>query len=802
MKKWIVESVRAAARTHEVCLPFIAVAAVSAGTLMAQGPSACSAVPANARRALHGVVTDTMGAAVPKAQVTLRCGSLAETVVTDAAGSYTASVPAGSYALTVESPNFETISRTVDVQDQAAGTVTNLRLPVAGDRNSVTVTAGNMYATPISSGGSKLDMPLNELPQSVTVVNRELMNSQGVVKLDDALKNVAGVMPGGYYDNYDFYRIRGFDGSYNTFIDGLRSGNGLGEETWGVESVEVIKGPSSALYGQAPLGGLINLVTRKPIPDRFAHIQMTGGTFNFLDPAVDLGGSLTPNRKLYGRVAAIYHSADTFVDYTYRHRYYVAPSLTWKPRNGTQLTLLGRVQRDNLRVAMPLPAVGTVLPNPNGPIPVNVFTGELDANSNKMSQANQGFGVQFQHVMSENFTLRENARVTWYQQDWNRLYYPSYLGADNRTLYRYPLSWHENFGAQQSDTSIQGKGTLFGMEHNVLLGVDFFRKPSDAKGYSIDFADPTQYEGLDLYKPVYGQSPVRPLQLYTASNTALQYTGVYLQDHIRLPHDITITGGARNDWAKNVSKGSPNQNALGLSPRLGVTWQAIQPVTLYASFGKSFMPQSGFVFDGSLSGRFVSPERGQQWEGGAKTSFLNGKLLGNVALFQLERRNVATSDPAHPNFYLVTGTQRSRGVELEATVHPIAGFNLSSSYAFVNAMVTNDNTLPAGTPTVNAPRHLFNLWGTYEVPRGRARGLLIGFGGRRYTSQSGDLAHSFDIPGYGLMDASAGYTHGHAQWRVNAYNLANTRYFRGSYSNVYVNPGEPRTVRATMSWNF
>ena len=795
-------STRAAARARRhVCLPLM-LAAISAGTLAAQSLESCSAVPGNATRTLHGVVTDTMGAAVPMAQVTLVCGTLRQTATTDATGGYTLRTPAGSYALTVDAPNFDSVSRTIDVQDAVAGTLTNLQMQVGKVRTSVTVSAGNEYATPVSSGGSKLDLPLNELPQSVTVVNRELLNAQGAVKLDDALKNVAGVMPGGYYDNYDYYRIRGFDGSFNTFIDGLRSGNGLGEETWGMESVEVIKGPSSALYGQAPLGGLINLVTRKPVPDRFAHVQMTGGTFNFLDPAVDFGGSLTSSRKLYGRVAAIYHSADTFIDYTYRHRYYVAPSLTWKPRNGTQLTLLGRFQRDNARVGMPLPALGTVLPNLNGPIPISVFIGELSANDNKIAQDNRGFGVQFSHAMTDNFTLRENARFTSYQQDWNRLYYPSSLGADNRTLYRYPLSWHEKFGAHESDTTIQGKGRLLGMEHNAILGLDFFRKPSDAKGYSIDFSDATQYEGLDLYKPVYGRYPVRPLQLYTASNTALQYTGAYFQDHIRLPYRLTLTGGARTDWAKNISKGSPNQNDLGISPRLGLTWQALQPVTLYASFGKSFMPQSGFVYDGSITGRFLAPERGQQWEGGAKTSFLNGKLLGNVALFQLERRNIATSDPTHPNFNLVTGTQRSRGVELEATVHPLAGFNLTSSYAFVNAIVTKDNTLPIGTPTLNAPKHLFNLWGTYEIPRGPARGLLIGFGGRHYTSQSGDLAHSFDIPGYGLIDASAGYTRGHAQWRFNAYNLANVRYFRGSYSNVYVNPGEPRTLRATMSWNF
>jgi iron complex outermembrane receptor protein len=799
-----VEAMRFAARTtSRFCVPMM-LAAVCVTPMVAQGSGSCTALPGNARRALHGVVTDTQGAAVPKGQVTLECGSVRETVATDVTGNYTVTVPAGSYVLSTEADNFEPISRVVEVQDTPGGSTVNLQVPVKGVRSSVTVSAGSVYASTVSAGqsGSKADIPLNELPQSITVVNREVMNAQGVVKLEDALKNVAGVMPGGYYGNYDYYRIRGFDGAFNTFIDGLRSGNGLGEEPWAMETVEVIKGPASSLYGQAPLGGLINLVTRKPVADRFAHVQMTGGTFKFLDPAVDMGTTLTPNRKLYGRLTGIYHSADTFVDYTYRHRYYVAPAITWKPREGTTLTLLGRVERDNARVAMPLPALGTVESNPNGPIRISLYDGDLTANSNKLAQANQQFGVQFSHAMNEHFTLRENARLAWYQQHWNRIYYPSYLGADNRTLYRYPLSWDENWGAHESDTNIIGHGRLFGVEHNALLGLDFFRKPSDAKGYSIDFNDPTQYEGLDIYSPKYGQYPVRSLQLYTASQTVLQYTGTYFQDHIRLPHGVTVTGGARADWAKNENKGTVNQNDLGLSPRLGLTWQAVQAVTLYASFGKSFSPQSGLVYDGSVAGHFIAPERGQQWEGGAKTNFLNGKLLATVALFQLERKNVATTDPNHPNFYLVTGTQRSRGVELEATVHPMAGLNVTSSYSYVNAIVTADQTIPVGTPTWNAPKNLFNVWGTYEIPRGPVRGLLIGFGGRHYTSQSGDTLHTFDIPGYGIMDASASYTHGHAQWRFNAYNLANIRYFAGSYSNVYVNPGEPRTLRGTMSWNF
>ncbi len=765
-------------------------------------PVACTSAPDNPVRKLSGVVSDPSGAGVGGAQLTILCGDFRLAVTTDTAGAYSVTIPAGHYQMLIEASNFGNAVQDVLVTDAAAGTVLNPELRLGQLKSSVTVTAGNEFATTAAIGGTKTDLPLAEVPQAISVVNRELMNSQNVVKLDDALKNVAGVMPGGYYDGWDYYRIRGFDASFNTYIDGLRSGNGMMEETWGLESVEVLKGPSSSLYGQSVLGGLINIVTRKPVPATFAHVQLTAGSFNFLDPAIDVGSSLNSSNTVYGRLSALYHTANTFVDHTYRHRYYLAPSITWHPAAATTLTLIGRAQRDNGRQGMPLPAAGTALPNPNGAIPISTYNGELEAHANQLAEANQQIGYQLRQGFGERLSLRQNARFAWYQQDWNRIYYPSFLGADQRTLYRYPLSWHGPWQTQEVDTSMEGHADFWNMEHNALLGLDFFRKPASSVGYSIDFSDPSQYEPLDLYAPVYGANPVRPLSPYTRSQTVTQYAGVYLQDHIRLPHHFTVTGGGRVDFAKNQIKGSPNQNDTGLTPRIGVTWQGIPSTTIYASFSKSFMPQSGQVFDGSTTGRYMTPERGQQWEGGAKSALFGGRVMTTLAIFQLDRKNVSTTDPAHPNFYLVTGQQRSRGVELEATLHPLRGWNVTSAYSHINAVVTNDTTLPEGTPTINAPKNIFNLWTTYEIPRGAVRGLAFGVGGRRYTDQSGDLAHTFDLPGYGLVDASLTYRRGPAQWQVNVNNLGNKRYYSGSYNDVYVKPGEPRVIRGTVSWNF
>lgn len=739
-------------------------------------------------------VTDSGGAAIAGAHVRLQCGAETISGETGAGGKFLPMVRPGTWQLTVNAAGFALEERLVTVD--AGGDGSQVALRVGSASETVRVSADQQFVVNVAETGTKMQLPLAETPQAITVVNRDLLDSQDAVKLDDALKNVAGVIAGGYYDGWDYYRIRGFDASFNTYIDGLRGGNGVMEETWGLESVEVLKGPSSALYGQSVLGGLVNITTRKPVPTPFAHAQLTAGSYNFVDPAVDFGGPLNSSHTVYGRLAALYHSADTFVDYTYRHRYYLAPSLTWRPTSATALTLIGRIQRDNARQGMPLPAIGTVLPNINGDIPISRYDGELEANANKMSQANQQFGYQLEHQIGEHFALRQNARFAWYQQDWNRIYYPAYLDSDERTLYRYPLNWHGPWQNHEVDTHVEGRGTVWGMEHAALLGFDFYRNPSTSMGW-IGGNEP-----LDLFHPVYGANPIQTLQLYTSSESVTQYAGVYLQDHIRLPRKVTITGGSRLDVAKNETKGAPNQNGRGWTPRLGVTWQVAPTTTLYTSFSKSYLPQSGLVFDGSTSGTYLAPERGQQWEGGAKNAFWNGRALASVAVFQLNRKNVSTSDPGHPNFYLQTGEQRSRGVELEATLHPLTGWNLTTAYSYANAEVVHDTLLKAGTPTLNAPKNLFNVWTTYEVPRGFARGFGFGVGGRHYTDQSGDLANSFQLPGYGVVDGSLTYVRGHSKWQVNAFNLGDTRYASGSYNNVYVKPGEPRTVRGTVSWNF
>jgi len=735
------------------------------------------------------------------ASVSAECGTFRQQVETDVDGRYSLQLPSGTYRLSVAVPKFSTVTQELTITSGGRNPERDISLTLEQVKSSVTVTAEPGYVVTESAAGTKTSTPLLDVPQAITVVDRQLLDDQGAVKIDDALKNVAGVMPGGYYDGWDYYRIRGFDASFTTYIDGLRGGNGMAEETFGLESVEVIKGPSSALYGESVLGGLVNLRSKRPGSEGFAKVQFTGGSFGFLEPAIDIGGPLNSSHTVYARLTGLYRMQDSFSNYAYKHRSYIAPALTWEINPSTTLTFLSRFQRDNGRHAFPLPAEGTVLPNINGELPISTYSGELGS-ANKVEESNKQFGYQFTHRFNDSISFHQNLRLDWYQNDWNHLLYPGFLDADQRTLYRYPLDWAGNWNDYAVDSGLEATFKTGSVRHNVLVGLDYYRQPNEYHGESIDFADPSQYMPIDLFHPVYGTTPFPVLQPYSSGKTITQFTGVYLQDQARLLRRLTLTLGGRFDYATNHEEPDPSHTNTAFTPRVGLTYELVPGAALYTSFSKSFLPQTGRMFDGSSSGGFVPPETGQQWEAGVKTSLVGGRLSTTLAVYQLSRKNVITTDPVHPNFYLLTGEQRSRGVELETALRLRPGWNLTAAYALTNAKVTEDSDIPVGTPTQNVPRHSFNIWSTYEVQHGWARGLGLGFGGTYYTDQSGDLLDTFKIPGYGLVNASVFYRRRHLSWQLNLNNLADNRYFTGSYDALYVKPGEPRVVRSTVAWTF
>jgi iron complex outermembrane receptor protein len=435
---------------------------------------------------------------------------------------------------------------------------------------------------------------------------------------------------------------------------------------------------------------------------------------------IDAGASFNRSRTLYARLNLLYRQTHSFVDYVSRHRVYVALALTWAINPNTQLTFLGRYQHDTDHLAFPLPARGTVIPNPNGEIPISRFVGE-PSNPNPVAELSYHFGYQLTHRFNDSLSLYQNFRFSWYKNHWDKLLYLSFLGVDQRTLFRYPLSWREEWSNYVADTELLVRANTGRVQHDVVAGVEYYREPRKYSSESIDFGDTSAYMPLDVFNPVYG-TPFSTLRPFIGGDTRTRYIGLYLQDWLQLTNRLSLTAGGRLDFVsdRDFSLRDSNDNHA-FSPRLGATYRLAPGVALYANYSKSFLPQTGIVYDGSSNGAFADPEKADQWEFGVKPSLFSGRMVNTFSVYRLTRNNVLTLDPNHPNFF-VTGTQRSKGVELETVLQPRESWNLILAYAFTDARVVTDTVIPSGTRTQNVPGHSTNLWTTYELPRGSLRG--------------------------------------------------------------------------------
>lgn len=649
------------------------------------------------------------------------------------------------------------------------------------------------YGVAAAASTLKSSVSLLETPQNIQVVPRALLADQGGHTLQDALRNVAGVMPGGYYANWDYYRIRGFDAAFNTYIDGLRGGNGMSEETFGLEQVEIIKGPASSLLGQGPLGGVVNLVSKRPQRDSFVELGYTAGSFEYSEAILDANVSLDTRKTLLARLALVQRDQNSFVDIAGSKRLYAAPSFTWRIAENTTLTLLGHYSDYHIKHAMPLPAAGTVLPNPNGPIPHNRYNGEPD--SNEGDEYNVAGGYELYHKFNDTFSLRQNLRYDYYEQLWTHMLYPSYLGEDQKTEYRYPYEYWQSWHDFTVDSRLEANFTTNSVKQQIVTGIDLYKKEYQATGQTIDFADPSAYMPIDLYKPQYGLAQYPALAPAFDSSESGRITGIYLHDHVSLPQNVTLTAGGRYDFSENTGV-----KAEKFTPRVGATWQFRPGFVLYGNSSESFNPQGSW--QATAAGTPVKPETGENIEAGVKTSGADGRLTATVAVYQLTRKNVATADPLDPTYFTVTGEQRSRGFEFDGRFAPTRGWEVVASYSYTDAVITDDNTLPVGDRTQNVPRHSVNLWTKYTIQRGAFKGLGVGLGGRYYSDQAGDLPNTFKLPAYALVDAALYYTYKNIRAQVNINNAFDRSYYSGSYDTLYVLPGDPRTIQGSLTLKF
>ncbi len=699
-----------------------------------------------------------------------------------------------------------------NAQQQPANTAIGLdTIEVQGERASGPV---NGYVARRSETATKTDTPILETPQSITVVTRDQMDDQGATTVSQALRYSAGVLgetrlsSGGRYDSVF---IRGFGGAgsgagFVNNLDGLRYLRGVNFlvpsfEPWGLERVEVLRGPSSVVFGQVKPGGLINMVSKRPRDEKHGEIQLRVGERQRAEMAFDVGGPIDPQKTWLYRVVGLGRTADTQVDYTQDQRIFIAPSVTYRPNGATSFTLMASFQRDpETGFYGFIPAVGTVLPSRAGRIRSEFFPGEPRFEGYSRNQANLGWA--FEHRFNDVLTFRQNVRVSDLESRFRTVAVGG-IAADQKTLTRRVTMSNEKARTAGIDNQLQADFRTGPLTHKVLFGVD---------GY---WTDGTAFTGaggtvqtLDFTNPIYGRLPFALPALAGTKQTTAQY-GVYLQDQIKLDRLSLVVGG-RFDRAEARTRAMSTgvltkQDDTARTGRVALMYNFDNGFAPYASYSTSFDPQAGTTFAGTP----FKPTEGEQFEAGFKYEPPGMNAFLQASVYQLTQTNVPTTDLAHPTFQIQTGEVRARGIEVEARATVFENLDLVAAYTYTDAEVTKSSGVDLHKRPTVVPRHTAALWGHYTFRTGVLSGLGLGAGVRYVGSGAGDPANTFSTPAYTLVDAAISYDLAAASpalkgWKVqvNAQNLFDKEYISGCYGTTQCSFGLRRTVLATLSYRW
>ncbi|AUW58218.1 TonB-dependent siderophore receptor [Sphingobium sp. SCG-1] len=687
----------------------------------------------------------------------------------------------------------------------------------AGEPAANDVESDQIVVTGIHLGetnAAKSDVPLIETPQAISVVSADTLKERGVTRLADALRTVAGVSRSSTYGFFDAYTIRGYDAAYGSiYLDGILSEAGVGSnnELSGLQQVEAVKGPASALFGSAPLGGIVNLVSKRPQADAFMDLTLSTGSYDLVEGVLDANTLLTDDGTLLARLNVVYRDAGSFVRNSGQNRIYASPSIKWQIAPNTNLTLLGVYQRDRDNPFSPLSAWGTVLPSAFGPVPIDFSINNGGDQKPVYNQTRKSISAMFDHRFSDAFGISQTLRYTHRTAYWDRwMFAGSFLDDDvvdgvqqGRTLGRYYYgpysSTNKDFAV---DTRATGKFAIGAIRHTILGGIDYRQ---NRERYHGDGDFDASHFPLDILTPDYG-APLVPTPAPYSGDTRNNQRGLYLQDHVTLTDRLIVTLSGRWDRAK-----SNGELQTAFSPRVGATYEVVPHLAFYATWAKSFTPQFGsqIVLATDTNGApsvigQAPPERGRNIEGGIKFAPDGGTLSGMISVYDLKRSNVLTSDPAFPNFSRVTGKQRSRGVEVEGRWHPAPGATINLAYAYIRAKVLDDETIPAGTELQNIPRHNVSLYGRYVVPSGPLANLGANLGFVYNSSRNGAVPDAvlYRLASYILVDAGLSYTIGDWSVQLNVNNLLGERYFPDSCCLDRITPGQPRNWRLSLSRHF
>jgi iron complex outermembrane receptor protein len=754
---------------------------------------------------LHGTITDTQNAAIPNASVIIECGNFRKSTVTDGNGTYAVDIPPGTYSLRAEAAGFSVLVRSISVSAEENAKPVNLTLtiiPVTGD---VTVIANPDYVADNSFSATKTNAPLIDTPASVSVVTTMQMEARDVQTVDQAISYTAGVDPEPYGNDprIDWFFIRGFaENDDAVYLDGLSTTkiyaieSQFGVSPYSLQSVDVVKGPTSVLSGTNEPGGLINMVSKIPPSEATHELRFEGGTFNRFQGSADFGGPLGSSQKLFYRATGQIRQSDAQVQFAQDNFGYAAPSATWKPDGKTILTV--RANYSGWRqgsIVQFLPAQGTRLPNPNGKISTSFQ--DSDPNFDKYNKTAYFGGYSLQRTLNDRWLFRQNFRWSHLAVAYKGLYGIG-IQPDLRTLNRASVIGIVNAAHAALDNQIQGNVFTGRIQHTVLGGFDFYHQGDNTQVGFDGYSTPSPVPSIDLYNPVYFLTTITApsFNANNAKETINQY-GIYLQDQLHFGRWIADFAGAEH-WVPAtihdyLGGDVVKKNDSKFTGKAAILYHSKIGLSPYFSYSTSFNPVAGI----NALGAPYKPDFGKSYEGGLKFQPNGANAFLTASLFSITQDNVLTADLVNPMLSIQTGQVRSRGFELEGVGSLLSNLNFVGSFTHNNVIFSRNNDGTVGKHPPYTPSNLASAWLDYTPRR-----FGVGAGARFIGITQADPFNVLNVPGHTVLDAEVHYNLGETRLAFSAANLLDRTYVAYCFNTTACNYGPLRTFTGEITYHF
>ena len=640
---------------------------------------------------------------------------------------------------------------------------------------------------------TRTSTPARYVPQAIDSVKTINVLDYGINSLGEALSGIPNVSSTAD-TRFDSLRIRGFDASNDFYLDGIRDDSQYVRDLHNIERIEVLKGPAAVLYGRGSQGGIINRVSKMPQFGRQSSIQAQGGSEDLRSLYADL--STDPSDTISLRLNMGNEDKNSFRDNVSGNRQLFAPSMSWQITPDLNWLVQYEYSRYNRTPDRGIPSI-------NGR-PADVSRGTSYGGKNDyIDDKTQNLRSRLSYELSENWQLRHTLGVFKLDSEFENTYLTGYNPITNRVDRQ---SWQQDMSTRNifNNLEIEGGFDTFGLEHRLLTGLEIGSQRRDPKLFKALSAP-----SVDLYNPDRNLRTTGAMPTFSDSHTEVESQGLYVQDQIRFNDQWQVLAGLRYDrfdiestnYLKKTDR-TEDRQSHSTSPRLGVVWTPLENHSFYASWTKTFSPVGGGLI-GITPGAAgntndLSPELTKQKEIGVKSDWMGDRLSTTLAVYELELYNRRTKDPLNPTITLLSGLQRSRGIELTASGKLGGNWYMRGGIGLQDATVVKDNNGLEGKRINGVAKRNGSLFITWKPEMGWYAETGLTLVGQRYA----DNMNTTVLPGYGRWDALAGYRE--KDWDVSGAltNLTDRYYYESATSAAQIMPGEPRSLVMTGTYKF